>query len=103
MTHNDMRLFFQGISNKQCPLVAPKMLKYMCRCHHSTYIQTSDIRPAKSQSSNVSCVVSRLSLPNPLKPSVKSRMKMLGQRRQAMLQLHLSDQQFYCLLRCGLY
>ena len=23
--------------------------------------------------------------------------------RQAMLQLHLSDQQFYCLLRCGLY
>ena len=27
----------------------------------------------------------------------------LGQRRQAMLQLHLSDQQFNCLLRCTLY
>ena len=25
------------------------------------------------------------------------------QRRHAMLQLHLSDQQFYCLLRCDLY
>ena len=38
----------------------------------------------------------QLSLPNPLKPGVKSRMKMyLGQRQQAMLQLHLSDQQFF--------
>ena len=27
----------------------------------------------------------------------------MEQRRQAMLQLHLSDQQSYCLLRCGLY
>ena len=27
----------------------------------------------------------------------------LEQRRQAMLQLHLSDQQFYCLLRYDLY
>ena len=27
----------------------------------------------------------------------------LGQRRQAMLQLHMSDQQFYYLLRCALY
>ena len=45
-----------------------------------------------------------LSLPNPLKPCVKLRMKTwLEQRRQAMLQLHLSDQQFDCLLRCGLY
>ena len=25
------------------------------------------------------------------------------QRRQAMLQLHLSDQQFYCLVCCVLY
>ena len=31
-----------------------------------------------------------------VKPSVKSKMKMqLDQRRQAILQLHLSDQQFY--------
>ena len=27
----------------------------------------------------------------------------LEQRRQAMLHLHLSDQQVYCLLRCVLY
>ena len=41
---------------------------------------------------------------NPLKPGVKLRMKMqLEQRRQAMLQLHLSYQQFYCLLRYSLY
>ena len=33
----------------------------------------------------------------------KLRMKtLLEQRRQAMLQLHLSDEQSYCLLRCGL-
>ena len=44
---------------------------------------------------------SQLSLSNLLKPGVKSRMKMqLEQRRQAMLQLHLSDQQIYCLLWC---
>ena len=29
--------------------------------------------------------------------------KLSRERRQAMLQLHLSDQQVYCLLRCGLY
>ena len=40
-----------------------------------------------------SCLVLQLSLPDPLKPGVKSRMKMeLEQRRQAMLQLHKSDQ-----------
>ena len=33
-----------------------------------------------------------------------SKMKMyLEQRRQAMLRLHLSEQQLYCLLRCDLY
>ena len=46
----------------------------------------------------VSRLVLQLSLPNPMKPGVKSRMKMqLEQRRQAMFQLHLSNQQFYCL------
>ena len=35
-----------------------------------------------------------LFLPNPLKPGVKSRMKMqLEQHQQVMLQLHLSNQQ----------
>ena len=40
-------------------------------------------------------LVLQLSLGNISKPVVKWRMKMyLEQRRQAMLQLHLSDQQF---------
>ena len=69
-----------------------------------TYRQVSNIRSTKSQHLKCSRTVLRLSLPNPLKPDVKSRMKMqLEQRRQAMLQLHLSDQQFYCLQRCVLY
>ena len=42
--------------------------------------------------------------PNPLKPGVKSRMKIfLEQRRGGMLQLHLSSQQVYFLLSCALY
>ena len=53
---------------------------------------------------NVSGVVLQLSLPNPLKPGVRSRMQIyLEQCRQGRLQLHLSDQQLYCLLRCSLY
>ena len=39
------------------------------------YRQTSNIRRTKSQNLNVSLLVSQLSLPNPLKPGVKSRMK----------------------------
>ena len=43
------------------------------------------------------------SLPNPLNRCGKSIMKMqLDQRGRAMLQLHLSDQQFDCLLMCVL-
>ena len=60
------------------------------------YYQISDIRCTKSISSYVSCLVLQLCLPNPLKPGNKWRMKMV-------LQLHLSDQQFYCLLGCDLY
>ena len=68
------------------------------------YRQFSNIRRTQSPNINVFRLVFQLSLPNPLKPRVKLRMKMeLEQRRQAMLQLHLSDQQFYCLLRCALY
>ena len=40
------------------------------------YWQVSNIRRTKSQHSNDSRTVFRLSLPNPLKPDVKSRMKM---------------------------
>ena len=57
-----------------------------------SYRQVSNIRRTKSLNLNVSCLVLQLSLHNLLKPGVKSRMKMqLEQRRQAMLQLHLSD------------
>ena len=70
----------------------------------STYGQISNIRHTSSQTLHVSRLVLQLSLPNPLNPGIKSGMKMdLEQRRQAMLQLHLIEQQFYCLLRCDLY
>ena len=46
----------------------------------------------------------QLPLCNLLKSGDQPIMKMyLEQCRQAMLQLHLSDQQVYCLLRCDLY
>ena len=59
------------------------------------YRKTSSISRTKSQNLNVSCILLQLSSLNPLKPGVKLRMKMwLEQRRQAMLQSHLSYQQF---------
>ena len=59
------------------------------------YCKTSNIWCTKSQDLNVSYFALQLSLPNPLKPGVKSRMKLwLEQGRQAMLQLHLNEQQF---------
>ena len=57
--------------------------------------QTSNLSHTKSPNLNMSCLVLQLSLPNPLKPGVKSRMKMkLEQHWLMMLQLHLSDQPF---------
>ena len=71
---------------------------------YSIYRQNYNIRHAKCQNFNVSSLVLQLPLCNLLKPGVKSTMKMwLEQRRQAMLQLHLSDQQFYCTLRYDFY
>ena len=68
------------------------------------YLQTSSTSRTKSQNLHVSWLVLPLSCPKPLKPGVKSQMKMyLERRRQAMLQLHLNDRQFYGLLRCVLY
>ena len=62
------------------------------------YHKVSNIRLTVCQNLNVSRLGLQLSLRNMLKPSVKWRMKMqLEQRR------HLSDQQFYCLLKCALY
>ena len=66
--------------------------------------QIFDIRRIKFQNSNVCRLASQLSLCDLLQPGVKLRMKMyLEQRRQAMLQLHLNDQQCCFLLRCDVY
>ena len=54
------------------------------------YCKVSNIRNTKSQNLNDSRLVLQLSLPNSVKLGVKLRMKMLEQRRLAMLQLHLS-------------
>ena len=63
------------------------------------YRQLSNIRRTKSQNLNVSRLVLQLAVCITLKPGVKSRMKkQLEQRRQAMLQLHLSDKKIHCVL-----
>ena len=88
------------VAKKQWVTDLPTSLEY----HFVMYRKTSSISRTKFQNLNVSCILLQLSSRHPLKPGVKSRMKMsLEQRRQAMLQLHLSYQQFYCLVRCDLY
>ena len=68
------------------------------------YRQISNIRGTKSHNLNVSRLVLQLSLPKSLKPGIEMRMWCgLEQHRQEMLQLHLSDHQVCCLLRCALY
>ena len=58
----------------------------------TSYCKTSNISHTQSQNFSDFRVALQLSLADPLKPGVKSRMKMwLEQRQQAMLQLHLSD------------
>ena len=63
-----------GISRPQ------RVTYYICiiiyHCWHMSYHQTSSISHTKSQHLNVSRLVLQLSLPNPLKPSVKPRVKM---------------------------
>ena len=49
---------------------------YFSKNKKKCYRKISNIRRTKSPSLNVSCLVLQLSLPNPMKPSVKSRMKM---------------------------
>ena len=44
--------------------------------HVYIYPQASNVRHTKSQNSNVSHLILQLSMPNPLKPGVKLRMKM---------------------------
>ena len=49
---------------------------YWIKVIQSTVRQTSSLKCTKSKNLNVSHLVLQLSLPNPLKPGVKSRMKM---------------------------
>ena len=80
------------------------VLLHMASWSNKNYCKISIVRHTKISNLNVLRHVLKLSLPNPMKPGVKSRMIMeLEQHRQAMLQLHLSDRQVYCLLRWGLY
>ena len=67
---------------------------------NETHRKMSDISRTKLQNLNDSGLVLHLSLPSSLKPGVRARMKM---QLSALLQLHLSDQQFHCQLRYGLY
>ena len=72
---------------------SPSVCVIIIQCQTMTDHQTSNISHTKSPNFNVSCLLLQLSLPNPLKQGVKSRMKMeLEQHRQAMLQLHLINQ-----------
>ena len=58
------------------------------------YHQTSNTGRTRYKTLHVSRLVLQLSLSNPFKRGIKSRMKMqLEQRRQAMPQKHLGDQQ----------
>ena len=65
------------------------------RTYSLYHSQSSNISRTKFQNLDVSRLVLQLSLLNSLKPGV---MKM-----SALLQLHLSDQQCYYLLKCDLY
>ena len=62
-----------------------------------TYCEISNISHTKSKTLNVSCLILQLTL---LSQEWRCSFK---QCQQAMLQLHLSDKQFYCLLMCTLY
>ena len=91
-----------GLYGPRCPLSPERPLNLIT--HSLTHCEISNIRHTKSQNLTVSRLVLQLSLCSILKPGVKSRMKMLlEQRRQALLQLHLSDQQLYCLLSSNSY
>ena len=85
-------------------------------CHHEdmplvicsllNHNQPSTLWHKPLQIPKLKCLLFRLAVvfSQSLKPSVKSGMKIkLWQRRQAVHQLHLSDQQFYFKLRCVMY
>ena len=93
---HDFSLFCMFCCGYQTQCICHTTLSNLDRPWHTlNYRQVSNIRRTKSQQLKDSRTVLGLSLPNPLKPDIKSRTK--------MLQLHLSDRQFYFLLRCVLY
>ena len=68
------------------------------------YRQISNVRCSKSQILNDSHLVLPLSLLNPLKPGVEVENEdVVGAVATGILQPHLSDEWFHCLLRCALY
>ena len=68
----------------------PQNIKY--KWHHITKFKwfSSRLAVVRAQSIDARCKLATMKM-------------QLEQRRQALLQLHLSEQQFYCLLRCGLH
>ena len=66
---SDLRCYDTFVSSLQC-------IGINGEATDSDYRQVSDIRRTKSQHLKDSRTVLRLSLPNPLKPDVESRMKM---------------------------
>ena len=103
--------------NKHCHYQSVFFLQLLCGWHrfgpfgggrgvawNEITVKSLNIRCTESPNLNVSRLVLQLSLHNILKLCVKWRMRMqLVQRRQAMIQLHLSDEQFNWLLKCVLY
>ena len=63
------------------------------------YRQTFDISRTKSHNLDVSRLGLQLSLPNPLKPRVKSRMNVVGETLTGDAPTTSGDQQLYCLLQ----
>ena len=83
----EQSLWHWEISNDGWRSAAPRVTKWW---EVSTYRKMSNIRRTESPNLNVPRLVLQSSLPNPMKPGVKSRCS----------SLHLSDRQFNCLLRC---
>ena len=94
-----LHIALADITNCDVCSIHPCIIQPFAHVLTCNYRKTSSINRIKSQNLNVSCILLQLSSLNPLKPGVKLRMKM----KLEQLQLHLSYQQFYCLLRCDLY
>ena len=92
--------YYRKRDNMQCKAAVNAYSTTVCFCHVyinsvllfwvPKYRKVSNVSRTKSQKWNDSRLVLQLSLPNPLKSGVKSRMKMYLEQ-SALLQLHLSD------------